>query len=136
MTTDPLDHLPLSVQGERRRQAILATAEQALTGRVRARRSRRSLASFCLLIGCAVVMTLALTPTENEGPTGSETGRSVASVPEGLPPVERLTDDAMLAALAALGIDAGMIELDGEQRLVTPEGTPLDIAALNQSLGS
>lgn len=136
MTNDRIHDEPLSPQGTHRKQAILATAEQALVGRVRARRSRRSLASFALLIGCAALMPLAFPRPEIGAPKPLAQGGPLQTAPHGPQPVERLDDDAMLAALAAIGVDAGMIDIDGEQKLVTPEGKPLDIAALNQSFGS
>jgi hypothetical protein len=64
------------------------------------------------------------TPVE---PTAVAHSSTAASQPTIV--VETLDDDSMLATLASLGINAGMIEVDGVQRLVTPDGGPLDLAA-------
>lgn len=120
-------HEPLSSQGLLRRQAILAVAQQALTGRRRAKRARRSIGALALLaVGAAGIV--ALLPRQAPRKGESLAGRSAAEHgTDRSTPIERLDDDAMLAALASLGVDAGLIEVDGEQRVVTRDGQRLSL---------
>lgn len=125
---------PLSPEGQRRKEAILATAEQALAGRVRAARTRRSLAALTI-VALAAAAALRLVP-------GSPTPRAtIVARPADPPPaqtplpsatvaIERLDDDSLQAELAALGFEVGLIEVNGDVRLVDAQGRTFDRGAV------
>lgn len=46
-----------------------------------------------------------------------------------------LDDDELLQQLAELGVRAGLIEVNGQRRLVTPDGRPIDLARLERPSG-
>jgi hypothetical protein len=124
----------LSPDGVRRKSVILTNAQQALSGRVRVRIARRSLVALALLAASsALVVPFAPrpsrsrpTPLVHHQPTPPARERPTTFT------VERLDDSEMLATLAALGVDAGLIEIDGQQTLVARDGTKLDLQSFER----
>ena len=117
-TNSPL--LPLSQHGARRRDAILELAGQALEGKMRGRRAKRS-AIATLLLG---VVALGLLLRSN-----NESSLAKAAIPK-LAEAHRSThevinDEELVNELAAIGIKAGVIRIGETVRLVADDGSEI-----------
>lgn len=130
MTADHDHPEPLSADGARRRDAILTHAQQALAGRVRTRWARRTRGVLAMLAGVIGLLVYVVPQPVTLQPREVVRVERPAAMSEPAAPIEieRLDDNAMLSALAALGVDAGLVEIDGEQRLVARDGSPLELA--------
>jgi hypothetical protein len=125
----------LSPEGRRRKDEILLRAEQALAGRVRAARGRRSLTALATLAlfaigGAWALARFAARPAESDSAIAGEPSRSEEGATEAV--VARLDDAALEAELAALGYELAVIEIDGQTELFTPDGRRFDRSVIGR----
>lgn len=120
------EHDPLSADGLQRRGTILRLAEQTLTDRMRQRRARRALRTALALVALAALLAPFAMDSRSSSPGPRESGEQSALA------VQRLSDDELLTELASLGVSAGLVDVDGTTRVVTSDGSTLDVAVLNR----
>jgi hypothetical protein len=125
----------LSPEGLRRKDEILVRAEQALAGRVRAARGRRSLTALATLALFAIGGAWALARFAARPPQSDQTIAIEPSRMQGdsaRTAVVRLDDAALAAELAALGYELAVVEIDGQTELFTPDGQRFDRSAIGR----
>jgi hypothetical protein len=126
----------LSPEGQRRKNEILRRAEQALNGRVRAARGRRSLTALATLAlfaigGAWALGRFAARPMAGDRAIAGESSRSEDGAERSV--VVRLDDTALAAELASLGYELAVIEIDGQTELFTQDGRRFDRSVIGRT---